>query len=463
MSAPVLLIILSILLVVLLMVLARQQQLAVLVCGLGSILIGAMVLLITLDVPLVLLGQNIKIAGEYGILGRKLIVGATNRAAISFFYIVGGIYFLSKFGLELRSRHIIIGVLLQLSVALSMMVEPFLYAAIFLEGAALLAFLLLAEDSNELTGAQRLVGMYTFAMVAVLSAGWILDVQGVTAGTHVLAVQTQALLFVGFSILMCIPPFHLWMTAASRDVSEHQWVLIFIILQSAGLFFVLRFFNEYAWLRDNEVLTNSILHGGLIVTWFGALMTIAQKDTDRIMLFCLISDIGVMMMALGIHTSSGYQIALTLNASRALGLIVWTAGLSRNSLKSTGQELNGKAQQNRLFPAQVVTAGIGLLTVSGFPLSAGFPNRWGLLQINIMQQPLYLLTVIGSMVLISISIYRWARLQMDAAIYSHDVQLSRVRRNVLIMGSAICILTGLFPQLIFPWVVRVAEGIINLI
>jgi len=97
-------------------------------------------------------------------------------------------------------------------VAASLMVDPFVFAAVFIELAAMGAvFVLVTQKHPRSTGATRMLILYTFAMLSILFTGSLLEVAGITSATPVLAMRVTFMLGFGFAILMTVPPFHLWL------------------------------------------------------------------------------------------------------------------------------------------------------------------------------------------------------------------------------------------------------------
>jgi len=77
------------------------------------------------------------------------------------------------------------------------------------------------------------------------------------------------LLILSFAILMAVPPFHLWISAAAQRANPHSMAFVIFILQSAGLFFALRFLDGFPWLRMATLAYQALLWTGAVF-WMGS-------------------------------------------------------------------------------------------------------------------------------------------------------------------------------------------------
>ena len=105
---------------------------------------------------------------------------------------------------------------------------------------------------------------------------------------------------------------------------------------------------------------------------------------------------------------------------------------------------------------------VGLLSVAGTPLTAGFPVRWSLLTEVLHTDKLAAGTVIFSVVGLGMIAIRWATILFGRRDSDEIIALSKEPRIFLLGGILLLLLLGSFPQLVFPWVENVASGLANL-
>jgi len=459
MNAPLILLFLSAAIAALAFALRDRPRLSSMATAAGIALLAAGVLLVGFDQPYGLLGISLKVSSRWVLLGRSFSLGPEIQPMIGYLYLSGA-FLISPGWLVAAPRYFnAIAPLLLAVVAASLMVQPFLFAAIFLELAAMGAVLIIvAPGSRASAGGLRMLSLYTLAMIAILVAGWQLESGGITSAAQELARRTTLMLGLGFGILLAIPPFHLWLPRAARASNPYIVAFVVVILQAAGLLFLFRFLDTYPWLRDSQQLLDAIQWIGASTVLLGALWAAAQRDARLLAVYALLSDLGVMLVAIGNGTGDGLRLALVMSASRIFSLGLLSLGLTRLT-QADADQLRGAGYR---WPLASMTFLVGLLSLTGFPLTAGFPGRWSLLS-GIGPIPLAIdVIVMGSMGLLAIVALRWAFLLFspsdDMAVRATPLE----DRLFMLGGLLLTAFLGIFPQLIFPWVVDTVAGLTHL-
>jgi NADH-quinone oxidoreductase subunit N len=454
----------SLLFAVLSAAMESRKRVSIIVAAAGAALLGIFALWAPIDTPFTILGLTLKTSGTWSILGRTLVLGESTRAAVSFLYLAGAFIFAGSIIADAGRHFHVLGLSCLMVLAASLMIQPFLYAAILLEMAAMGGVLILAPpEASGRRGALRLLAIYTLAMMVILYTGWLLETEGVTSGTPELAREATYLLALGFAMLLGVPPFHLWLPTAGDEANPFGLSFVSVVLQSAGLLFLLHFLDAYQWLRESAILHEGIRLAGIIMAVLGGMWTMAQRSIGKLMAYAILADLGITLLAVGAGGPEGYQLALGLTGLRIIGLALWALGLVM--ARRGEQRLSLKAVEGRAYrsPWAVAAAVVGLLSIGGFPLTAGFPGRWGLLVLLGGTDPL----AAGSILLASFAIgsaaIRWLKISLRPTPPLQRSQLSNEEGFFLIGGIVLCVLLGAFPQLIFPWVVRAAQGLSNLV
>ncbi len=426
----------------------------------GSLLIGVFVLTAPIDTPRTLLGLSFELEGGWRILGRLIALSDRNRAPVAFLYLTGALFFGAGMFASPGRSFAPVGLLTLGLLGGSLAIEPFLYAAIFLELAAMAAILVLNPPGlRPDPGSLQLLVLYTLAMIAILFTGWLLDNVGVTSVTPELATKVITLLGLGFSILMFVPPFHFWLGRAAETVNPFSLAFIAVILQSAGLFFLLRFLDSLEWLRTEPQVTTAALTMGLLMAGLGSLASAAQSDYSKMVAYALIADFGVTLFAIGSNQPGGLQIVLFQVGVRVVSVAAWGLGAAMMLQTAADRKLMGAGRVNPLAASLSLLGALGL---AGFPMTGGFPIRWALLRNAPLASSAGVAIILGSMLLISLAVGRWAALlfspDWDGAPHSEN----RTNRWILIGGILLCLLLGGFPQLGLPWVAPAVRAFANL-
>ena len=461
MSAGLIIFLLTVVYSLLCLVFRHQRMASALVAAIGAGSIAAFVLFAPFDEVFLFGGVSIKFTSEWIILGRMFSMSETVRPLIGFLYLAGTFLLPAAYVVKTNRFFPSVGLMILANVAASLMVDPFVFAAVFIELAAMGAvFILVTHQHPRSTGASRMLILYTFAMFSILFAGSLLEVAGITSATPVLAIRVTFLLGFGFAILMTVPPFHLWLPKSADESDPYIFIFILIILQSAGFFFLLRFLDSYIWLREQTVIFDGIRIAGIITTVLAVVFSASQRELKKLMVYALLVDLGVMLIAIGSGTEVGFLIALSLSGVRVIALGVLALGLSfLSNAELLLKNMRGVGYQ---MPFATTAFLVGLLSIAGTPLTAGFPGRWALLTVVLQTDRFAAGTVIFSMIGLGVLVIRWAAILFGRGDGEELITMSKVPRSFLLGGIILLLLLGLFPQLVFPWVEDVASGLANL-
>jgi len=434
-----------------------------LLAALGAAALGAFAVLVPLDEARQVAGLSLKVNGTWSILGRALVLDASNRSAVGFLYSVGGFLFAAG-GVARPGRYFFaVGVLGLATVAASLMIRPFLYAAILVEMTAMGCVWLLARRNREShSAALRLLVLITLGMMAILLAGWMVESAGVATGAPEVAGRAALLLGLGFAILMALPPFHHWLPQAAQGSHPYAVTLVYALLQSAGLFFMLRFLDNYQWLRESRVLFQGIRWAGIVALLLGGTWGLVQASFSRFVAYVLIADVGASLLAISTQTAEGYRMALAMVAARALALAVWGLGSTalQTRLPEAGADRYSGAARRAPLPTLVVF--VGLLTLIGFPVTAGFPARWIVLELLSVEDTTSALILLGAAGFLTISLARWMGIFLEGAEPLPRTEADPWQRLFLWGGVVLCLGFGVFPELLST-LLRAGWGLPNLI
>jgi len=432
--------------------------------ALGAILLAALVLYAPVDEPQELLGLPLKLEAQWQVLGRSFVLDAHTRPMVSYLYLVAGFLFAGGWLARPGRYFNTVGLGMVGLLAAASSIEPFLFAAVFLELSAMAAVVILASSRlGEERGSLQLLVLYSLAMLVILFTGWLLENAGVTSITAELSGRALLLLGLGFSILMLVPPFHFWLPTSSNGAHPYALALVALALQSSGLFFLLRFMDTYAWLRNLPEAFQFVRLAGEAMLVFGGLAALAQPRLSSMIAYALLADFGVSLLAVSLGTADGYQLALGMSAARVVSLAVVALGASviaRDAGALDRSSAQGAAQRRPLAAACVVVGALGL---GGFPLTPGFPGRWALLAHSASAGLPVGAAVLGGTVLVCAAALKWGRGFLAGSVSSERPSISPGERAFLTSALALSSMLGLFPQLSFPWVVAALSGLTNLL
>jgi NADH-quinone oxidoreductase subunit N len=239
-KAPLLIFLMTAMSMFILALTRRRHFLSGLMAGIFSVLIAIFILYIPLDEALSVFGFSIRFDGRWQLLGRSFLLDQNNRAAISYIFIAGGFLITGAWiARPVRMYYSLAMGILGL-IAASLLIDPFLFAAIFIELAVIgSALILSSRKPGRSRGGLRLLSLYTLAMLAILLVGWMVELTDSGVNLRDLNRGLQLLLGFGFAILISIPPFHAWIPIAAEENHPFTWTVI-----AVGFIFLCTFHQQ---------------------------------------------------------------------------------------------------------------------------------------------------------------------------------------------------------------------------
>ena len=189
----------------------------------------------------------------------------------------------------------------------SIAVEPFLYAALFIEMAVLLSIPMLTSIHKPPgKGVVRFLIYQTLAMPFILLAGWLLAGVEASPGDLALAAQSASMLGLGFAFLLAIFPLYNWIPMLAEEASPFAIGFLLWILPTTTLFFGMGFLDRYSWLRSSPQLAVALQSAGLLMVVTGGIWAAFQRHLGRIMAYGSVVETGLSLIALSLDSRVGH-------------------------------------------------------------------------------------------------------------------------------------------------------------
>ncbi len=446
MSAPILWIILPVLAGSLTLLLLSERAVAM-TGGAICVALAAMAAFIPFDQALLLGPFSFKIASSTEILGRTL---ALPPAEAPFLAMIFGLSALWFFGAEVAGvarRLVPMGFFISALFVASIAVQPFLYAALLIETAVLVAVPLLSPPGQAAgKGALRFLIYQTLGMPFILLSGWLLAGVESSPGDLSLTVELTVMLALGFAFLLAIVPFHDWIPRIMEEC--HPYVAGFLVwlMPNIIVVFAMSFLDRYAWLRTSAQVAVGLQSVGLLMLIAGGLWAVFADHLGRVLAYTSIAGTGFLLLAIGLSASGGPDLVFLFLIPRGLALSVWALALSiiktnSGSLRPVGERVGASASP---WASGALVA--AALSAAGFPLLAGFPPRLSL-WIDLAQNSVSAAIWFGFGILLLL--FSAAR-QFAMLIRAHEASPASgkeglVERGMLGIGVALLFVLGLVP------------------
>lgn len=256
------------------------------------------------------------------------------------------------------------------------------------------SFVLLAlgGQREQMEGALKYVALNLIASALLLAGiGLLYGVTGTLNMAHLaLKMQTMdhtgttipviaALLFCAFSIKAAVFPFYFWLPASYHTTSIAVVTIFSALLSKVGVYVLIRIFT-LIFLQEAQAGQPLIVTAAGLTMLLGALGAVAQPELRRLLAFCVVSQIGYLLMGLGLLTPLALagSIFFMLHIMAAKSALFLTTGIV---VRMTGTSfLRDQGGLYRRYPWLAALFLLPALSIVGIPPLSGFWGKLALVQ-----------------------------------------------------------------------------------
>ncbi|MFN2225055.1 MAG: proton-conducting transporter membrane subunit [Anaerolineae bacterium] len=469
--------------------LRRLTLLAALISTLTTGLLAALCWRLPLDRSSFVLGQEVGFGRPIVVLGQTLMLDPAGQMWLVFVFGLVAFFYLFAWRMSQGRSFFSFSLVVVALYVLVVLLQSFALATLILAiSATLLVFVLQAGQPSLIRGAQRYLVITLLAVPLLLLASWFVDqsavyfqdIEGLAGGSSAMAeVLSQAMArrallpaALGFGLLLAAFPFGTWMPAVAAEAPPMVSAFVFTVGQSMALYLAMSFLGRVPSLLQDSTTLIVIQLAGLVMAAAGGVMAAVQRDFGRLFGYAALSDLGILLLALGSGGSQGLRLALLHGINRSVSITLVAAALAVLRHRATTDRFEALRGMGRHLP--VATAGLvlGGLALAGFPFTAGFGTHWAVrlatwnwvqpfspqaegsvppaMGIVPLQEWLWVLTLvalIASSLGIVVGLLRGlGAMQGDGA--RPDVARQPIIASLLVLGlAAFSLVLGLYPQL----------------
>ncbi len=432
--------------------LIRRERTATITGGVAALILAGLALILPIDEALRIGPLSLKFASTVLLFGRSLVLGPTAEPLLVILYSLSALWFFGAEAAGVARRLVPFGLIIIGLLVAAIAVQPFLFAALLIEIAVILAIPLLSPaEQPPGKGVIRFLIYQTLGMPFILFAGWLLAGVEASPGDLTLTIQSTTMLGLGFAFLLAIFPLYTWMPLLMEESSPFIVGFIFWLLPTVGIIFGMGFLDRYAWLRSSPQLSVALSTAGLLMVVTGGLWAAFQRHFGRLMAYAAIAETGFLLVALGLDPSIGVDLVFLLIIPRSLGLAIWALSLSTLELEGKTLHFSDLQGQARNYP--LASAGLILtaLSTASFPLLAGFPPHFAIWKALAQQSfGASVWFLIGLLGLLIGAVRMSAVLVMSGEETGWTSRENRFQRLMFLFGIALLLILGVFPQALRP-------------
>lgn len=212
------------------------------------------------------------------------------------------------------------------------------------------------------------------------------------------------LMFIGGAGKSAMFPLHIWLPDAMEGPTPVSALIHAATMVVAGVYLVARMFPLFIGYAPETL--HIVAYVGAFTAFYAASVACVQSDIKRVLAFSTISQIGFMMVALGVCTSAsphegglGYMASMFHLFTHAMfkALLFLGAGCIIHAVHSN--EMSTMGGLRKYMPITHITFLVACLAISGIPPFSGFFSKDEILSACFMYSPVigWIMTVIAGM------------------------------------------------------------------
>ncbi|MSP14423.1 MAG: hypothetical protein EXR62_15905 [Chloroflexi bacterium] len=337
----------------------------------------------------------------------------------------------------------------------ALVLENLTLAMVFLlAGSILNTFLIQSGRHGSTRNAMAFLGLTVLTLPPMALGGWLTEFMIANPGDTNAPVLAVFCLALGFGSLLSIVPLHLRLTAIGEEAPPAVLGLAVVTAQTVGLVRLVEILLSANWLRQTNA-SELLIMGGLITALAAAAMSLPQPNLGRILAHSATSDLGAILIALGVGSPVALLGALLMVLSRAVAvtLLAITSAIFRYYIP--GDEVSLLQGISIRLPGASIGLVIGALALGGFPGFSGFPGRWLVYQAAFEVNPVWGYGMMIANALILANFFRLVRVTYYNEPVGQGSEENRVTLLILAVIIILVLILGVVPFLFVQPLVEV--------
>lgn len=280
-------------------------------------------------------------------------------------------------------------------------------------------------------------------------------------------IMALAFLLTGYAVKAFLVPCHTWPPDAHMSAPSSISMLLSGVMSKTGVYGLIRVLYMIFHATGKPSLATLIIIWGTITMLVGVSMALVQTDFKRLLAFHSVSQLGYIMVGLGIGLVSTNEIAVLgslgglyhmLNHASFKCLLFLTAGAVLYTTGTT--DLNKLGGLGKKMPMTTVLFMIGAFSISGIPPFNGFVSKWIIYQAT-YEAGYYWVTIIALIVSV-MTLASFVKVGQSVFFGQRHRDFDNVKeapwlmRIPMMILALICTISGVFPGFISKYLLEPA-------
>lgn len=456
MSGAALVLALPLLAAVLVYLLRRWPTPSTVLAGLVALLLGILLWRWPNDSPVAFLGRVVQVNLPISLLGQRLVMEPPVQWVVGFLCLVLAVAYLGAWRVSQGRSFFPFGLVLLALFSAVLMIRPvWLAPATWAAVLAIAVFVAQAGRQGSTRGAMRLMWLPVLALPLFLLAAWYLEQLPLDPENLIPLERAARLTSWGLLLLLAPWPLHGPAVSLGEEAPPLVAAWLLTVLAVVPVTLLQIFLVRFEWLQgavlfaelSNVRLAELLVYGGMVAALWAGVAGAVQRDIGRLWSYAALFGYGVVLVAIGLGTRSSWGLVWLLMVARTVGLVVSGYGLAvirqRAASRTDFDSIEGVGTR---LPWASAAFLLGLLSLAGLPLTAGFAGQWALVQVLGNNDWLQAVVVLAGALGLAIGVMRSLRTLLGSL---QNRLLEREERIIVlfaIAGIVAILLPALRPQ-----------------
>lgn len=358
--------------------------------GMSALALGFLLWRWPNDEAVLFLGRVVRVDRPVVLLGQVFVIQPTDQWVIGFLAFALAAAFLGAWRVSQGRSFFPFGLALLSLFSAVLTVRPAWLAPLLLAAVmAIAVFVIQAGRQGSTRGALRSLWLPVLVTPVFLLAAWSLEQVPLDPESSQPLQTAAQLASVGLLALLAPWPLHGPAVSLGEDAPPLVAAWLLTALASVAVTLLQMFLLQYEWLQGAPLflglptlrLAELLLFGGMATCLWAGLAGAVQRDVGRLWSYAALFAYGTVLISLGLGARSSWALVWLLLIARSVGMMVSAYGLAvirqRAGSRTDFDSIQGLATR---LPWTSAAFLLGVLSLAGLPLTAGFAGQWALMQ-----------------------------------------------------------------------------------
>ena len=390
MSGALLILTLPLLAAVLVYLLRRWPLPSTVLAGLSALTLGVLMWRWPNDDVVLFFGRVVRLNLPVQVLGQRFIMDPTAQWVIGFIAIaLAGAYLGAWRVSQGRSFYPFGLVLLSLFSAVLMLQPIWLRPTLLAAVVCIAVFVIQAGRRGSTRGALRTLWLPVIAAPLFLLAAWNLNLATTDPVDTMLLQRAARMTSWGMLLLLAPWPLHGPAQSLGEEAPSLVGAWMLTALSVVTIAILQGFLVRFEWLQQASLfaevsglgLPDLLIFGGMALALWSGIAGAVSNDISRLWSYAALFSYGAILVALGLGDRGTWGLVWLLVIVRTVGLLV--SGYGRAVIRQrAGSQSNFASVRGLGTRLPWISAAflLGILSLAGLPLTAGFASQWALMQ-----------------------------------------------------------------------------------